>query len=339
MTLRSIFCLSRFLEGGAGSGRKPSKSVEQSKSEQDSARAAWKSAQSATNRAINKADDHPEDKGLLAKANAAINKSNAAGEKFNNAADAHVANINDHIAYLKGMSQTKESAGPEKEDIKVSNWFYGAANRLARVSSTGGPISYESKTPKAPKSPKTPKPKVSKPAHTKIHHPAHPILAEACARVLGRTNSKPKECISSTTNTANLVKSKETNLKISAVKFLEASASRIENTTKFRVVLLEEGLGNLNDAYYYTRDALDSAVDIFNGLKIFADHPSLEEEEIRPERSTRDILGHYENVSVEDGDQGRAWLCGDVNIMDTEDCEWARGLMVRAIENAKKYGE
>ncbi len=36
----------------------------------------------------------------------------------------------------------------------------------------------------------------------------------------------------------------------------------------------------------------------------------------------------------------RMWplrLCGDLNLLPSDDCEWARGLMVRAIENAKKF--
>ena len=220
----------------------------------------------------------------------------------------------------------REATPPVGEDITVPNWFWGAAQQLASVRHTK-----ESKTPKSPKPPKV---KTEKPAHDHVHKSTHPTLAEACARF--KMCSPKKECISGSTNTANLVKSKESKLKIDGVRFLEATKPA-ETQTMFRVVLLEEGLGNLHDAYYYTREALESAVSVFNGLKIFADHPSLEEEEIRPERSTRDILGHYENVSVEDGDAGRAWLCGDLNLLPSDDCGWARGLMVRAIENAKKF--
>lgn len=208
---------------------------------------------------------------------------------------------------LKSIFYLREAQG-SPAGITANNWFWGSAQALI----------------------------ASRKAKESAGKSAHPILAEACARVLGQKAPAPKECISGSTNTANLVKSKESKIKFQALRFME-SAAVAESPTTFRVVLLEEGLGNFSDAFYYTRDALESAVSIFNGLKIFADHPSLEEEEIRPERSTRDILGHYENVSVEDGDAGRAWLCGDVNIMPSTDCAWARGLMVRAIENAKKF--
>ena len=204
------------------------------------ARTAWKSAQSATNRAINKADDHPEDKGLLAKANAAIQKSNAAGEKFNKSSDDHVANIQAHIAYYQGMTAQKESAGTTA-GISVKNWFWGAAQKL------GGPrrnVNEESnKTPSAPKSPKTKQPKAPKSAHTKTHHSTHPILAEACSRVLGRSKAlSRKECVSGSTNSANMVKSKESKIKFEVHRFLEA-AKPVSDPTVFRVVLLEEGLG------------------------------------------------------------------------------------------------
>lgn len=229
------------------------------------------------------------------------------------------------IFYLR-EAQHREQA------VHVQNWFWGAAASLAGIRH----LKNAAATPKVPKSPKRDKRKDDKAAHGILHKSTHPLLAESCARVLGKKKMTGKECISSTTNTANLAKSKESKLKFHAVKFLEAAkAVALPNT--FRVVLLEEGLGNLNDVYYYTREALESAAPVFDGLKIFADHPSLEEEEIRPERSTRDILGHYENVSVQDGDEGRAWLCGDLSIMPSVDCEWARDLMIRAVENAKKF--
>lgn len=127
-------------------------------------------------------------------------------------------------------------------------------------------------------------------------------------------------------------------MKFTTRKFLEASATKTSNIpTMFRVELINEGLGNFKDAYYYTKEALESAMPLFEGAKNFADHPSLEEEAIRPERSTRDILGHFEGLSVEKGDGGTAALCGTLDIMELQETEWARGLMARAVENAKKF--
>lgn len=119
----------------------------------------------------------------------------------------------------------------------------------------------------------------------------------------------------------------------------ESSSDDGIGPTKFRVVLLQEGMGNFGDAYYYSREALESAVTIFTGSKIYADHPTTVEEEIRPERSVRDVLGHFENLMIETDKTERAMLCGDVNILPNKPFEWARSLMIRAIENAKKFPE
>jgi hypothetical protein len=209
-------------------------------------------------------------------------------------------------------------------------------------------------TPKAeagtkPEKPKAPKPlpeRKGKSAHKKIHDNPHPILAE-CDRLTGNApgSGKPPvahyESMSSTMTPLVTVdaktKQKESTFKIMSSRFKEGAKQTSDLPTKFRVVLLEEGLGNTHDAFYYTEAALESAVEVFNGLKIMADHPTEEEEDIRPERSTRDILGHYENLSVEEAEDGQHQLCADVDILPSVDCEWARARMVRAVENAEKF--
>jgi len=120
-------------------------------------------------------------------------------------------------------------------------------------------------------------------------------------------------------------------------KFTESSA--VDNGvgfTKFRVVLIQEGLGNLTDAYYYSRQALESAVAVFEGKKIYADHPTAIEDQTRPERSVKDVLGHFENVAFEEHD-GQGQLVGDVVVLPDDHYRWARSLMSHSIEYAKKY--
>lgn len=127
---------------------------------------------------------------------------------------------------------------------------------------------------------------------------------------------------------------------IIGARFLEASSS--DNgigPTKFKVALIQEGLGNLRDCYYYTRGALEGAAanGTFEGKKCYADHPSASDERDRPERSVRDIIGHFENVHIEEADDGSARLCADLIVFPTPAFEWARTLVSQAIRFSKKY--
>ena len=121
-------------------------------------------------------------------------------------------------------------------------------------------------------------------------------------------------------------------------KFLEALKSdSLTSPSKFKVALIQEGMGNLKDAFYYTRPALESAVPVFEGKKCYADHPSAFEEENRPERSVRDVIGHFENVHIEENEDGRAMLCADLVVMPEEPYKWAQSLMSHAVKFSEKY--
>lgn len=152
-----------------------------------------------------------------------------------------------------------------------------------------------------------------------------------------RPFSKKKEADTSSSFPAVLVKTKEAQFKFQATNLKESASDDGIGPTRFKVVLLQEGLGNFGDAYYYSRDALNSAVPVFTGSKIFADHPSSAEEETRPERSVRDVLGHFENIAVETDKTNRAMLTGEVSVLPDKPFEWARALMRHAIEHAKKF--
>ena len=107
--------------------------------------------------------------------------------------------------------------------------------------------------------------------------------------------------------------------------------------TKFKVILIKEGLGNLRDGYYYTREALGSAVSVFEGKKCYANHPSSIEEQSRPERDVRDIIGHFENVRVSEDETGAAILEADFVMLPHKPFEWARAQVLHSIEYAKKF--
>lgn len=110
-----------------------------------------------------------------------------------------------------------------------------------------------------------------------------------------------------------------------------------KGASRYRVTLIEEGLGNFGDAFYYTRDALESAVSAFDGKKSYANHPSKFDEENQPERDTRDILGNFENLEVVD-DNGRATLQADLVIPAGEPFDWARAMCEHALNYKKTNG-
>jgi hypothetical protein len=132
---------------------------------------------------------------------------------------------------------------------------------------------------------------------------------------------------------------KTESIKMRSFRFMEASSPQDKTVgyTRFKVVLLQEGLGNLRDSFFYTRQALESAVTVFEGKKIYADHPSSIDEAVRPERSVKDILGHFENVHIEESSDGTAMLVGEVKILPDEPYLWARSLMGTAVQFSEKY--
>lgn len=137
---------------------------------------------------------------------------------------------------------------------------------------------------------------------------------------------------------AAVLRSKESSSMVFRVKLVEGAASdNGVGHTRFKTILIQEGLGNLKDGYYYTKEALASAVPIFEGKKIYADHPSAIDEQVRPERSVRDILGHFENVRLEEGVDGQAMLTADVVTLPDDPYRWARALMRHAVGYAKQY--
>lgn len=115
--------------------------------------------------------------------------------------------------------------------------------------------------------------------------------------------------------------------------------SKIGNDSRYKVVLIQEGLGNFKDAFYYTRDALASAASKFEGKKIYADHPSASDEQNRPERSTRDILGHFEKVELVESEDGRAELHAELVIPSDSSFQWAKAMCNHAIEYRRIYGD
>jgi len=79
--------------------------------------------------------------------------------------------------------------------------------------------------------------------------------------------------------------------------------------------IVVEGLSaNHNE---YTKAALESGVEIFEGAKLVADHELEEGEAARPEGSIHDVIGKVTNVRLGERD-GRSVLLGDVFISESE---------------------
>lgn len=120
-------------------------------------------------------------------------------------------------------------------------------------------------------------------------------------------------------------------IQISSIK---ESSNQTTKGKKFEVVIIEEGLGNLGDCFYYGADVIRAMPKIFEGKKMFANHPSKSEESDRPERSVRDILAYFQGLSAQMID-GRTCLVGNAIIPNGPAFDWARSIMNEAIS----YGE
>lgn len=107
--------------------------------------------------------------------------------------------------------------------------------------------------------------------------------------------------------------------------------------TRFRVTLLREGLGNFNDCFYYTADAIRSAVPVFEGAQFYIDHPSESEEMDRPERSTKDLSGYFENLSATAGPDGSFTLDGDLVIPVDPVFDRERAQIKESIDYSQKH--
>lgn len=73
----------------------------------------------------------------------------------------------------------------------------------------------------------------------------------------------------------------------------------------YGVILIREGMGNSEDARWYTGQAIQEMCEsgYAEGMQAYADHPDMEEEELRPERSVKHLVGHYRDVTFKEADK------------------------------------
>lgn len=121
-------------------------------------------------------------------------------------------------------------------------------------------------------------------------------------------------------------------------QLMEAGAqSDATKGRRFRVTLLQEGLGNFENSFYYTAEAIRSAVPLYEGSKAFMDHPAESEERDRPERSIKDIFGYFENVGIHLDDDGRNSLVADLVTIIDPNSTHARTLLLESLSYSTSH--
>lgn len=102
----------------------------------------------------------------------------------------------------------------------------------------------------------------------------------------------------------------------------------------YEVVLIKEGTGNSSDNRWYTKHGIQEMVAsrVCEGMQAYSDHPSLEEEEILPERSIKDLVGSYHDVRLAES-SGRAEARAIFVPVQGDGYEWVTTLAEAAVNN------
>lgn len=117
---------------------------------------------------------------------------------------------------------------------------------------------------------------------------------------------------------------------------IREKATNAGGESRYRVTIIEEGLGNFKDAFFYTKEALQSGVEQFEGRKCYFNHPSLIDEEVRPERDVREIAGNFENCAFVEDAQGRGRLDADLVVPAGRPYDMARAMCDHALAFREK---
>ncbi len=79
--------------------------------------------------------------------------------------------------------------------------------------------------------------------------------------------------------------------------YIPLTEAKIGGKGSAQIVVIKPGL-NANKERYYPSDMLARDFAVFEGVKMFADHPTVADEKDRPERSVRDWVATLKNVHV-----------------------------------------
>lgn len=102
----------------------------------------------------------------------------------------------------------------------------------------------------------------------------------------------------------------------------------------FECDMITAGPGNPGNKYYYPPEWVNDALTakLYNGAQCFIDHDGFMDQENRPERSMKDLLGYWSRVRAE----GNA-LKGRINIVPSEANRPFRDQIATSIEYRKKF--
>ena len=93
-------------------------------------------------------------------------------------------------------------------------------------------------------------------------------------------------------------------------EYIPLTEAKVDSKGKAVITVIKAGF-NSSKEHYYPKETLARDYKIFEGLKMYADHPTETEERERPERSVRDWVGTLSNVRLdEQGD-----VIGDATIV------------------------
>jgi hypothetical protein len=235
--------------------------------------------------------------------------------------------------YKKMGGEITKAKEADKTGVRTKYWFYGTEAFFPKNLEVKPELVDELKKPNPADE------QAQKLLNENPQMPAATLLNSLKAQGIELVDQKANiEATGTSTNAAVLRQQESNPLRIfSQASFKENAGDRNKGIgpIRFKVALIQEGLGNLGDAFFYSKEAIRSGIQAFEGKKCFADHPSRSEEHDRPERSVRDIIGYFQDVAVEENDDQSLRLVATLVMPPDPPFEWARSL----VRNAALYNE
>lgn len=105
---------------------------------------------------------------------------------------------------------------------------------------------------------------------------------------------------------------KEAEMRTLVSEFIPLTEATITAKGKGQVVVIKPGF-NASKQRYYPQETLARDFKVFEGVKMYADHPTEDEERARPERSIKDWVAVLENVRVRGNDGA---VIGDYTVVE-----------------------